>query len=170
MTDMTSSSAGERAAPAGASAGRIVALHIAPARRAPMQPLAEAEVRANWGVVGDHHARPDSSRQVLLVEAETLERLGLAPGAVRENITVRGVDLMSLGRGSLLRLGDEVELEITKYCTPCQRLEETRPGLMREITGQRGMLAHVVRGGRLRPGDPVTIVKAVPPQHPRLPG
>jgi len=170
MAPMTSSVTSERAAAESASAGRIVALHVAPARRAPMQPLAEAEVRANWGVVGDHHARPDSSRQVLLVAAETLERLGLAPGAVRENITVQGVDLMSLGGGSRLRLGDEVELEITKYCAPCQRLEEIRPGLMREIAGQRGMLAHVVRGGRLRPGDPVTVVRAVPPQKPSLPG
>ncbi|MFO7312114.1 MAG: MOSC domain-containing protein [Bacillota bacterium] len=152
------------------SAGRVVSVQIAPAHRAPMEFLNEAEVRANWGLVGDHHARPDSSRQVLLVEAETLERLGLKPGDVRENLTVQGLDLMALGAGSLLRVGDEVELEITKYCAPCQRLEEIRPGLIREIAGRRGMLARVVRGGTVKPGDTVTVVRAVAPEQRHLPG
>mgnify|MGYP001362430558 CR=1 FL=1 len=151
-------------------AARVVSVQIAPAYRAPMEFLGAAEVRANWGLVGDHHARPDSSRQVLLVEAETLERLGLKPGDVRENLTVQGLDLIALGGGSRLRVGDEVELEITKYCAPCGRLEEIRPGLIREIAGRRGMLARVVQGGTVKPGDAVTVLRAVPPESRRLPG
>lgn len=150
--------------------GTIISIQIAPARRAPVQPLPAADVQADWGVVGDHHARPGSSRQVLLVEAETLERLALAPGDVRENFTVRGLDLHALGAGSRLRLGREVELEITKYCHPCQRLEEIRPGLIREIAGRRGMLARVLKGGTVRPGDPVVVLHAAPPADRRLPG
>lgn len=157
-------------APAAASAAHVVSVHIAPARRAPMEALAAAEVKANWGAVGDHHARPDSTRQVLLVEAEILDRLGLPPGAVRENFTVRGLDLMRLGGGSRLLLGAEVELELTKYCQPCRRLEEIRPGLIREIAGHRGMLARVLRGGTVRPGDPIAVLHAEPPRERRLPG
>src|SRR5690606_7342796 len=151
------------------SAGRVVSVQIAPAHRAPMEFLNEAEVRANWGLVGDHHARPDSSRQVLLVEAETLERLGLQPGDVRENLTVQGLDLMALGAGSLRLIGEEDEPEIAQNCAPSQRLEELRPGLIREIAGRRAMLARVVRGGTVKPGDTVTVVRAVAPEQRHLP-
>jgi len=113
----------------------------------------------NLGLKDDRHALPDSSRQVLLIEKESLDALGLVPGQVKENITTTGIRLMTLTRKQRLLLGSEVVLEITKACSPCSRMEEIRPGLLKDIAGKRGMLARVVRGGSVQQGDPIQLIE-----------
>lgn len=125
-----------------------------------MEPATPAVFVADLGLEGCRHARARSRRQVLLIEQETLGQLGLAPGAVKENVTTRGIDLSSLTRDSRLRLGDEVELWITGPCTPCGRMDEIQDGLQEEIRGRRGVLAWVKRGGVVRVGDPIVVVEA----------
>jgi MOSC domain-containing protein YiiM len=119
-----------------------------------------AQALVNLGIEGDRHAITDSSRQVLLIEKELLDELGLVPGVVKENITTRGIRLMQLKFKDRLQIGDEVELEITRPCSPCSRMDEIRPDLKLEIAGKRGMLARVVRGGHIRPGDPIQLLNA----------
>ena len=99
-----------------------------------------------------------TKRQVLLIEAETLDGLGLVHGVVRENVTTTGIDLMSLEGGQHLALGDEVVLEITIPCDPCKLMNDIRPGLQDELKGKRGMLARTVTGGVVRIGDTARIV------------
>lgn len=137
-----------------------------------MVPAGSAELVANLGLRGDVHALPDSSRQVLLIERETLEALGLEPGAVKENITTEGIRLMDLPAKTRIGIGAEAVLEITKPCSPCSRMEEIRTGLLKEIAGRRGMLARVVAGGTIRRGDAVRVETssappAAPPAAPR---
>ena len=100
------------------------------------------------GLPGDRHFSKRSQRQLLLIENETLARLGLAPGQVKENLTMQGIDLGGLSAGSRLRVGD-AEIEITRVCEPCSRMEEIRPGLQRELIGCRGVYAVVVSRGRV---------------------
>lgn len=125
-----------------------------------MQPVDEAQAVQNLGLKGDRHALPDSPRQVLLLEAETLDLLGLSAGELKENITTRGVDLNGLRTGDRLAIGPYVVLEITKPCSPCSRMEEIRPGLQQEVAGRRGTLARVLIGGTIRRDDPVTVSRA----------
>lgn len=120
-----------------------------------MKPVESATAIVNLGLEGDRHARPDSTRQVLLMDAETLSALGLDFGAVKENMTTRGVPLASLLVGQQLQVGDEVELEVTKPCEPCGRMDEIRSGLQQALQGRRGMLARAVRGGHIRRGDSI---------------
>ena len=139
----------------GDALGSIHALHICPGHRKPMVRLRDAEAVANRGLTGDRHALPDSSRQILLIEKETIDDLRLEPGQVKENVTTAGMRLMHMRSGERLLLGEEVILEITKACSPCSRMDEVRPGLLKELAGKRGMLARVVRGGTIREGDTV---------------
>ena len=120
--------------------------------------VGEAEAIVNLGLKNDTHALPDSSRQVLLIEQETLDEFGLQPGEVKENITTRGIRLMSLASKARLKIGGEVTLEMTKACSPCSRMEELRHGLQKDIAGKRGMLARVVVGGKIRIGDVVEVL------------
>lgn len=106
------------------------------------------------GIEGDHHARPGSSRQVLLMAEEDCARFGLAPGEVRENIVTRGIDLASLAPGTFLRVGSAL-LEITQPCEPCAFIDGLRPGLRARIGNRRGMLARVAASGEVRVGDAV---------------
>lgn len=138
--------------------GFVVSLQICEAHRAPMQTLQAVKALENLGLEGDRHALPDGSRQVLLIEEETLKRLGVPIGAVKENITTRGIALMNLAPGTRLQMRDVV-FELTKPCTPCERMEEIRPGLRDELQGQRGMLARVLRGGEIRVGDAIAVVR-----------
>jgi MOSC domain-containing protein YiiM len=138
------------------SLATVAGLQICPGLREPMISVESARAVENLGLEGDRHAKADSKRQVLLMEVETLEKLDLRGGDVKENITTRGIVLMNLPIGTQLRVGEAL-LEITGECYPCSRMEDLRPGLRQEIGGQRGMLARVARSGSLRVGDAITI-------------
>jgi MOSC domain-containing protein YiiM len=117
-----------------------------------MEELPEVLLADNSGFRGCAHASPDSPRQVLLVDSETLEAMNLSPGIIRENITTRGLNVNGLEIGQKLRVG-EAHLEVSAVCTPCDQLEKIRPGLRREMWGRRGILCRVIEGGMIRRGD-----------------
>src|SRR3990172_7528491 len=109
--------------------GTVIAIAAAAGSRKPTKHLEEAQVVANLGLVGCRHAKPGSDRQVLLVEEEVLQELGLRPGQIKENVTTGGIHLRELPVGARLRIGTEVVLTVTGPCDPCQRMEEIRTGL-----------------------------------------
>jgi MOSC domain-containing protein YiiM len=137
--------------------GQVQRLFLAFVHRQPMREVAEAAAVENVGLQGCIHARPGGRRQVLLMDAETLEELGLQPGMVKENITTRGLAVRGLQGGQRIRAGEAL-LEITIPCTPCHLMDEIRRGLQEELRGRRGVLCRVVQGGRIRRGDPIEIL------------
>ena len=140
---------------------------------------------AGLGVEGDAHsgttvkhrsrvARDPSQpnlRQVHLVHAElhdTLKEQGFAVGAgqMGENVTTRGIDLLGLPTGARLRLGDTAIIEVTGLRNPCAQLDRIQPGLMgatleRAADGslirKAGIMAVVLKGGDVRPADPIRV-------------
>jgi len=138
--------------------GCIVSIQLCPGYRKPMNQVRSADLIENLGLKNDVHAIADSSRQLLLLEKEILDAMGLAVGVVRENITTEGIRLMGLPYKTRLRLGADAVIEITKSCSPCHRMDEIRPGLLKEITGRRGMLARVVTGGVIRRNDSIAVI------------
>lgn len=130
----------------------VANLFRAPKKRLPMEEVREARILADFGLEGCAHAQPAGSRQILLVDRETLEAMDLQPGILRENITTDGVNVNSLQIGQRLRVG-AAQLEVTMVCTPCNHMERIRPGLRKELWGRRGMLCRVLQGGLIRPGD-----------------
>jgi MOSC domain-containing protein YiiM len=137
--------------------GEVLHLFKCLVHRFPMEEVDEVEVVVNKGFRGCIHGRLGSKRQVSLIDRETLEKLGVAPGRVKENITTRGMDLQALSTGQILHLGQECVLEITGPCHPCARMDEIRMGLQEELRGQRGWLCKVNVGGRIRRGDRIEV-------------
>lgn len=145
------------------------------------------------GVEGDAHAgatvkhrsrvRRDPSqpnlRQVHLIHAELhdeLARKGLAvePGEMGENITTRGVDLLSLPVGTVLRLGADAQIRVTGLRNPCSQLDSIHDGLMAATLGRdedgalirkAGIMAIVLRDGVVRSGDSVAVELPEPPHR-----
>jgi MOSC domain-containing protein YiiM len=109
------------------------------------------------GIEGCAHANPPK-REVLFVSAEHLESVGVEPGAIRENLTVEGVDVQQWPIGQQVKIGDEAVFEITMICDPCHRMDELRDGLREELEGKRGMLARIVESGEVAVGDPVKLL------------
>jgi MOSC domain-containing protein YiiM len=135
------------------------------------------------GVEGDTHAgetvqhrsrvRRDPTqpnlRQVHLIHSELHDELRaagfeVAPGQMGENVTTRGIDLLGLPVGTRLQIGSEAVIEITGLRNPCDQLNGIQDGLMAatldrdpdgELVRKAGVMAIVVSGGELRPGDPI---------------
>jgi MOSC domain-containing protein YiiM len=149
------------------------------------------------GVEGDAHAgttvkhrsrvaRDPSApnlRQVHLIHAELFDELveqdhAVFPGDMGENITTRGIDLLSLPAGTRLRLGAEAEVEVTGLRNPCSQIDRFQPGLMakvldRDANGRvvrkTGVMAVVRRGGTVRAGDAIVLQLPETPHHPLEP-
>ena len=138
--------------------GIIINLQICMVRGAAMQKTSSVRAISDLGLEGDAHAKKGSARQVLFIDQETLQEFGLDVGQVRENITTRGIALHSLTPGTRVRAGGAL-FEISKDCSPCEFIEDMRPGLREQMQGHRGMLARVIEGGELKVGDPVEVVK-----------
>ena len=139
----------------------VTNLFLCLVHRFPMKEIEEAEAVQNKGLKGCIHGRPNSKRQVSLMDVETLQRLGVPPGAVKENVTTRGLHFQQLRPGQHLRIGGSL-LEITLPCDPCSRMDEIRQGLQEELLGQRGWLCRVVESGTIRRGDRIEVLAVVP--------
>jgi MOSC domain-containing protein YiiM len=126
------------------------------AHREPMREFEEVWAVENKGFKDCIHGRTGSTRQVLVMDLETLQEFGIAPGRARENITTRGIALSALRLGQRLRVGEAL-VEVTKPCTPCHQMDEIREGLQEAIRGRRGLLCRVVEPGRIRRGDRIEI-------------
>jgi len=143
-------------------AAEIISLQICVGHREPMNTVESATFIEGFGIEGDRHAVKSGARavrQVLLMDEDTLEGFGLGIGQVRENVTVRGIDLHQVAAGQRLALGDDVVVEITQFCAPCERMDEVRPGLREELFEQRGMLATVISGGAVNVGNQVQVIE-----------
>jgi MOSC domain-containing protein YiiM len=132
---------------------------------------------AHFGRTVQHRSRvaidptQPNLRQVHLIHAELHDELRAAgfdvgPGQMGENITTRGVALLALPAGTLLRLGNEVVVEVMGLRNPCGQLNTFRAGLMaavldRDESGRfvrkAGVMAVVRAGGVVRPGDTVRV-------------
>ncbi len=137
--------------------GKVLAIQVSKERRQPMTSTETATAIADVGIEGDRHAQRGFARQVLIMDRETLDLLGLSPGQIKENITIEGVDLSGIRPGQVFFFGDEVTMEATGDCEPCGRMDEIRAGLRETLQGRRGILAMVLNGGELRVGDSVRV-------------
>lgn len=177
-----------------ASPGHVVAVARDTAHRFSKIPVASIRIIAGLGVADDAHqgdtvkhrsrvaADPTQPnlRQVHLLHAELFEELNakgfaVAPGALGENITTHGIDLLALPRGAVLRIGREVALEVTGLRNPCGQIERFHPGLLAAVLGRgaqgeiirkAGIMSIVLAGGAVAPGDRITIEMPPRPHQP----
>jgi len=115
-------------------------------------------------------------RQVHLIHSELHDELQTAgfvvsAGQMGENITTRGIDLLSLPTGTKLHLGDTAVVELTGLRNPCAQLDRFQSGLMAAVLGRdeqgklirkAGVMGIVIVGGKVNPGDSICI--ELPPQ------
>ncbi|MGF7036719.1 MOSC domain-containing protein YiiM [Paenibacillus mucilaginosus] len=119
-------------------------------------------------------------RQVHLIHAELHDELRakgypVGAGEMGENVTTRGIDLLGLPAGTLLRIGSEAVIEVTGLRNPCPQLDRFMPGLKNQVLEQgpdgslvrkAGIMAVVLAGGPIRPGDAITAELPPPPHRP----
>ena len=137
--------------------GTITNLHIARVKGTPSDPVQEANAISGLGLEGDRSAYEGNLRQVLFVDKEILDGAGLAPGQVKENITVTGLNVAETKLGQVFTIGDSITLEAVGDCEACSKMDAIRLGLKDQLQGKRGMLAKVINGGSIKIGDSITV-------------
>jgi MOSC domain-containing protein YiiM len=158
-------------------------------------PVVEIRLIAGLGIEGDAHAgatvkhrsrvardpAQPNLRQVHLLHVELLDELAargfaVAPGDIGENVLTRGLDLLGLPTGTRLTLGETAVVEITGLRNPCAQLDNFQKGLTAAVLDKApdgslvrkaGVMAVVLEGGAVRPGNTVAVALPAEP-HRRL--
>jgi molybdopterin adenylyltransferase len=144
------------------SAGRIDAVSFSERKGEKKSNVGKGRLLADRGLEGDAHAG-DWHRQVSLLAMESIAKIrerGLAvnPGDFAENITTSGIRLWELTPGTRLALGKQALLEVTQIGKECH----SRCAIFHQVGDcvmpREGIFARVLRGGMIRPGDPVRVL------------
>ena len=109
-------------------------------------------------------------RQVHLFQAELFEEFAkkgfsVVPADLGENITTRGIDLLTLPRGTVLRIGNTAEVEITGFRNPCAQIDTFMPGLLsavlirksKQLIRRTGIMGVVRTSGVVSRGNTIKI-------------
>lgn len=141
---------------------------------------------AHMGTTVKHRSRVAADptqpnlRQVHLIHSELHDELRAAnfqvmPGAMGENITTRGIDLLGLPTGTRLHIGPTAVVEITGLRNPCDQLNHFQSGLKEAVLDRdaeghvirkAGVMGIVIEGGLVQPGDEI---RTLLPSRPHLP-
>jgi MOSC domain-containing protein YiiM len=98
----------------------------------------------------------------------------VAPGALGENITTQGIDLLALPAGTHLQLGETALVEVTGLRNPCAQIEHFQPGLLAQVLGRdqegrlvrrAGIMGIVLAGGEVRAGNGIRVTLPPPPHR-----
>ncbi|MBO0594838.1 MOSC domain-containing protein [Nesterenkonia sp. E16_7] len=149
------------------------------------KPLRSCVLVEGLGVQGDAHAgetvqhlsrvqadpTQPNLRQVHLIHAELFDELGaegfsVRPGDLGENITTRGVDLLSLPEGTVLHIGETAVVQVTGLRTPCFQIDRFQSGLLKavlprdsegNVVRKAGVMGIVCAGGEVSVGDGIRV-------------
>lgn len=159
-------------APSPAPLGHVASLHLHPAQSgAPLQAVESIEIVEGKGITGDSRyfgrmsrdTGQPSRRQVTLMEREQIAEHatalglpGIAPGAVRSDLETTGINLIAL-LGRDIQIGEAV-LRLYAPRDPCAQMDAICQGLRARMMDQRqGVLAEVIRSGKVRLGDAILV-------------
>lgn len=131
----------------------------------------EGDIHAGAMVKNHRGAMVANLRQVHLIHAELFEELAargfiVRPGDIGENITTRGVDLLSLPEHARLHLGASAIVELKGLRAPCIQIDRFAKGLAKAVIDKTrggspqvksGVMGIVVAGGEVLPGDTIRV-------------
>ena len=146
--------------------GKLLAIAIKDAKRAPMVLKDAAYVTLEKGVEGDHRGKP-GDRQVTVISQDSWNEAcrelnkSLPWTGRRANLLVEGVVLKEK-LGYYLTIG-ELLLEITGETKPCERMDEFYQGLRTVLIPdwRGGVTCKVIKSGKVKINDTVKITEFI---------
>lgn len=142
--------------------GRIKAISVSNRRGTKKNNISRADLETDCGIIGDAHSG-NWHRQVSLLAVESIDKMATAgakvsPGDFAENITTEGIDLQSLAVGSKLRLGTDVEVEVTQFGKECHSRCEIFEQVGDCVMPREGVFAKVTKVGSIKIGDVIEVI------------
>ncbi len=121
-----------------------------------------ARLLVERGLEGDAHAE-GGCRQVSLLSLASIHKMvalgaAVAPGDFAENLTVDGLEVMTLPVGTRLKVGRDVLLEITQIGKTCHKGCAIREQVGDCVMPREGVFARVLQAGVVQVGDAVEVL------------
>ncbi len=125
-----------------------------------------AVLKVEHGLEGDAHA--GTCRQVSLLSLASINKMialgaAVSPGDFAENLTVDGLEVMTLPVGTRLQVGESALLEITQIGKACHKGCAIREQVGDCVMPREGVFARVLKGGPVKPGDRVEVLPVPSP-------
>ncbi len=143
----------------------VLAVCISEVRGIQKHPVAEVELQANYGIVGDAHAG-NWHRQVSILGIDSVNKLQekitlkLKAGDFAENILVEGLCVYKLPVGTKMKIGTAL-CEVTQIGKSCHNDCAIRKAAGDCVMPREGIFVKVLKSGKVRPGDEVSVVEEI---------
>jgi len=143
---------------------KVVAINISEKKGEQKHSIEKGKFIEDFGLEGDAHAGK-WHRQVSLLGQESIDKMnkyqvsGLCSGNFAENITTEGIVLYEIPVGAKMKIGDTMHevTQIGKKChgAGCAVMEQVGDCIM----PREGIFTKVLKGGIIRPGDTIEVIK-----------
>jgi MOSC domain-containing protein YiiM len=142
--------------------GKIKAISISEKKGTKKTNVPEAEVKIDFGIVGDAHGG-NWHRQISLLAIESIDKMiemgaTVSPGSFAENITTQGIELPDLPIGCRIKAGEKIELEITQIGKECHSRCEIFKQVGDCIMPREGIFVKVLKAGVMKVGDTLEVL------------
>jgi len=143
--------------------GAVVSVNVSPEKGTRKKPVGSAEFTFDRGITEDAHAG-DWHRQVSLLAQESIDTmvekgLDVGPGDFGENLTTKGLDLVSMPLGTRLSVGDSVVLEISQIGKECHDRCAIYYQAGDCVMPREGVFGVVLEAGRVADDDSIVVVE-----------
>jgi len=143
-------------------AGVIHAVSVSDRKGVVKHNVPSARLLVEHGLAGDAHAE-GGIRQVSLLSLASINKMvalgaGVKPGDFAENLTVDGLEVMTLPVGTRLRVGQDVLLEITQIGKTCHKGCAIREQVGDCVMPREGVFARILTEGVVQVGDVIEVL------------
>ncbi|MCK4233805.1 MOSC domain-containing protein [candidate division WOR-3 bacterium] len=142
--------------------GKIVAVCVGKEKGRKKEDVGKAIIKKAYGILGDGHAGTDREVSLLAIESiDKMKKMGVdvGPGAMAENLTTEGIDLLSLPIGTRLKIGDKVLVKVTQIGKECHDHCEIFKQVGVCVMPTEGIFVKVLNGGEVQTGDSISIIE-----------
>jgi len=142
--------------------GHIHAVSVSDRKGVVKHNVPQAKLLVEQGLEGDAHAE-GGIRQVSLLSLQSIDKMvaagaAVSPGDFAENLTVDGLEVMTLPVGTRLSVGNDVLLEITQIGKTCHKGCAIRELVGDCVMPREGVFARVLQEGVVKVGDAIEVL------------
>ena len=142
--------------------GTIYSLNTSQKKGEKKSPVEELIFIKGRGIEGDAHAGP-GDKQVSLLSLESINKMKakgveVEPGSFAENVTVAGISVHLLPIDTILHLGKEVKLKVTRLGKECVNPCSIGKQVGDCVMPREGIFAEVIESGKVKRGDKIFAV------------
>ena len=143
----------------------VIAINLSPKKGTFKYPVEQAHLLPDFGIEGDAHAGK-WHRQVSLLAQESVDKMiamgvpDLTPGKFAENITTRGIDLLTLPVGTRLQVG-KVLMEVTQIGKECHHNCQIYQQVGMCVMPTEGIFTRILNEGIIQAGDEIMVIPGI---------